>query len=146
MLVAILIGLLVVGCGNNEQTSNTNDGNSAPEKYAKKLTAEEEALRDSVVGTYEIKKHGYTFKYVLLKSGAFEGYRIDGKAVEQTFDSEWEIVDGEIHVWAVSIRQIVYEVNEDGSITYVADIWKDGQDKKRIDLPKDEQATYKKTK
>jgi hypothetical protein len=48
-LISILIGLLVVGCGE-KQSTNTNDGNNTPEKPAKKKadkeTAEAKAAAD----------------------------------------------------------------------------------------------------
>ncbi len=40
VLIPIVIGLLVVGCGK-KQSVNTNDGNSAPEKSAKKKGVKE---------------------------------------------------------------------------------------------------------
>ena len=39
-LIPILIGLLVVGCGE-KQSTNTNDGNNTPEKPAKKNVEKE---------------------------------------------------------------------------------------------------------
>ena len=60
VLIPILIGLLVVGCGKQEQTdtnestptTNTNKVNGTTANPVKVLTAEE----NKVVGTYEIKK------------------------------------------------------------------------------------------
>ena len=119
------------------------ESSNVPARPVKKLTEEEKRL----IGEYERKSiDGVTSKYVLLKNGAFEGYRGDGKAMQQWLDSKWKIVDGEIHVKIVSIREWVWRINEDGSITYIAEIWKDGQNKKRTGVPKDEQATYKKIK
>ena len=40
VLISILIGLLVVGCGE-KQSTNTNDGNNTPEKPAKKNVEKE---------------------------------------------------------------------------------------------------------
>ena len=36
VLIPIVIGLLVVGCGKDKQSTNTNGGNNTPEKSAKK--------------------------------------------------------------------------------------------------------------
>ena len=137
--------MLVGGCGKDKEaqtkTKVTEDNNAT--KPVKELTAEEKKL----IGAYERKsKDGVTSKYVLLKNGAFEGYRGDEKAMQLWLDSKWKIVDGEIHVKIVSIRELVWRVNEDGSITYIAEIWKDGQNKKRTVVPKEEQVTWKKIK
>ena len=134
-----------MGCGKKEAPKPQVKAKAlqTTEKPDKELTEEEKKL----IGEYERKsKDGVTSKYVLLKNGAFEGYRGDGKAMQQWLDSKWKIVDGEIHVKIVNIRELVWRVNEDGSITYIAEIWKDGQNKKRTDVPKDGQATYKKIK
>ena len=54
VLVSILIGLLVVGCGK-KQFTNTNEGNSTPIKTAKKKSAtpltpeEQKALIEKVI-------------------------------------------------------------------------------------------------
>ena len=56
-----------------------------------------------VVGTYEAKKDGNTYKFVLLDNGVFEAY--DGVEKEE---GKWKIVDRGIHV-----------SNEDGE----KDIW-----------------------
>ncbi|MDP7010827.1 MAG: hypothetical protein QF685_05565, partial [Verrucomicrobiota bacterium] len=54
VLIPILIGLLVVGCGK-KQFTNTNEGNSTPIKTAKKKSAtpltpeEQKALREKVI-------------------------------------------------------------------------------------------------
>ena len=54
VLIPIVIGLLVVGCGE-KQFTNTNEGNSTPIKTAKKKSAtpltpeEQKALREKVI-------------------------------------------------------------------------------------------------
>ena len=128
VLIPIVIGLLVVGCGE-KQSTNTNDGNSAPEESAKKLTAEEKALRDSVVGTYELNADGDTHKQVFLKNGT-SGGNFGFGLVE--IDHLWTIVKGEIIEKSDSTGW-VWIKNKDGSVTNIADIDPEG---KRKDLPK----------
>jgi len=41
ILIPILIGLLVVGCGKGNQTANTHEGNNTPEKSSKKEVEKE---------------------------------------------------------------------------------------------------------
>ena len=117
--ITLIIGLLVVGCGKQEQT----------------LTLEEK-----VVGTYEIKKDGITRRAVLLDNGIFEFYK-DGK--KQEGEGKWLIgKEGELHITEQPAYIVVYRINKDGSITVIADILL----RKREDIPKEDQWTYKKIK
>ena len=118
-LLTLIVGLLAVGCMTPEQNQKT--------------------LRDSVVGEYEHKKRGH--KYVFLENGAAEGY-VHGNR-QKAEEYKWSIVGGEIHVKYDSELINVYRINEDKSITYIAEIFKDV---KRTDWLKDEQTTYKKIK
>ena len=93
------------------------------------LTAEEKALRDSVVGEYEYEckeesfdtvletMRVFTYKDVFLENGIREHY-INGKKEEADF--KWSIVDGKIHI---------HRINPDKSITAIAHI----EDGKRRD-------------
>ena len=69
--------MLVSGCAT-----------TPPTKPVKELTAEEKALRDSVVGEYEAKGIGFHIKHVFLKNGIHEiysghvEYNAESKAVE----------------------------------------------------------------
>ena len=150
-LIPILIGLLVVGCGEVENgaykhrpkqtdtnestpTTNTNKVNGTTEKPAKELTAEEK----KVIGTYEMGGEGFTIRAVFLDNGIIESYK-NGKKEEE--EDKWKIVDGELHI--IHERGIaVFRINKDGNITGIADI----EDGKREDFPKENQHTIKKIK
>ena len=117
-LIILIVGILAVGCLTSEQ--------------------KQKALRDSVVGEYEGKGDGNTFKYVYLENGVYEHYNNGKKDAETT----WSIVDGETHVKSSSGFIYVHRINTDKSITYIAKI----VDGKRIDASKHHQSTYKKIK
>ena len=127
--ITLIIGLLVAGCGKQEQTdanestptTNTNKVNGTTEKPVKELTAEEK-----VVGTYEAKIGEATMRMVLNEA-----------------EGKWEVVNGEIHVEVEDGRILVHRINKDGSLTTIARIGKDG---KRRDIPKEDQLTFKKIK
>ena len=141
--------MLVGGCGKGNQTADE----SPKANPVKELTAEEKkALRDSVVGEYELKHPDEDIiKYVLLENGIRELYA-NGKLASDP--NKWSIVDGEIHFKKIIGSQmmgnslslhetyLVWRINTDKSITEVADIF----DGKRTDWPKDEQTTWKKIK
>jgi hypothetical protein len=142
VLIPILIGLLVVGCGKKQAdtnestpTTNTNKVNGTTAKPVKELTLEEK-----IVGTYEIKKDGNTLRIVLLENGIVEAYS-NGKKKEK--EVEWKIVDREIHGVEEDGNITVIRINKDGGITFIENIDKD---RKRKDLPKDQQLTLKKIK
>ena len=143
-LIPILIGMLVVGCGKDNQTANEkpkatpskgDDNNSTKAKPVKELTLEEK-----VVGEYEFKNEiGLVRKDVYLANGNFEDY-LDGEKQEE---GKWKVVDGELHVEGETFVVLVSRINKDGSITDIASIDKDG---KREDIPKEDQHTAKKIK
>ena len=138
--IALIIGLLVVGCGKQEQADS--GGTPAPptptttEKPVKELTAEEK-----VVGEYEFKDDKDTrFRMRVLENGVLES-NIKDKQREEDF--KWSISeDGELHVEVGDGIILVFRINKDGSITAVARIDKDGRD----DKPKEKQRTFKKIK
>ena len=143
--IILIIGLLVVGCGKQEQTdtnestptTNTNKADGATAKPVKELTAEEK----KVVGTYEMEGEGFTIRAVFLDNGIIESYK-NGKKEEE--EDKWKIVDGELHV----IHEggiAVFRINKDKSLTGgIATIDKDG---KRTANPKEDQlVTLKKIK
>ena len=104
-------------------------------KPVKELTAEEK-----VVGEYEFKNEiGLVRKDIYLANGKFEDY-LDGEKQEE---GKWKVVDGELHVEGETFVVLVSRINKDGSITDIAYIPKDG---KRVDLPKEDQDTWKKIK
>ena len=144
VLISILIGLLVVACGKQEQadadestpTTNTNKADGTTVKPVKEPSREEK-----VVGTYEAKhKNGDTYRGVLLDNGITESY-INGKKREA--EAKWTIINRELHIADKDGDIEVYRINKDGSITIIATIDKDGE---RKDLPKDKQETAKKIK
>ena len=127
--ITLIIVLLVVGCGKQEQATT--------EEPVKELTLEEK----KVVGAYEIKEGEGTGREVLLENGVAESY-INGKKLEYIY--KWSISeDGEIHIEDKDGIISVWGINKDKSITWIADIDKDGE---REDFPKEEQVTFKKIK
>ena len=151
--IILIIGLLVVGCGKQEQidtnestpSTNTNkasgprvDPDGDVDLLAKELTAEEK----KVVGTYELelKKFGETQRYVLLDNSTVE-YYLNGKKEEA--EHKWSIVDKEVHIERENRAVSVFSINKDESITGIATIDEDG---KRIEIPKERQYTRKKIK
>jgi hypothetical protein len=144
ILITLIIGLLVMGCGKQEQTdanestptTNTNEVSGTTEKPVKELTKED------VVGTYEAKKDGRTEGVIFLENGVIESYE-NGKKRE--LEAKWTIINGEIHGEVEGGRILVFSINKDKSVTNIAVIDKDGE---REDFPKEEaeQATMKKIK
>lgn len=139
--ITLIIGLLVVGCGKQEQTdanestptTNTNEVSGTTEKPAKELTKED------VVGTYEAKKEGRTAGVIFLENGVIEIYE-NGKKREL---DKWSISkEGEIHVELEDGAIGVYRINKDGSLNYIAAI----VDGKSRGVPKPQQPTYKRIK
>ena len=128
VLITILIGLLVVGCGKGKETKTKTkvvDNNAT--KPAKELTLEEK-----FVGSYE---WGETGKVHFLENGKAELY-IDGK---RTFEWKWKIVGNEVH--AAGDLVAVYRIETNGDLTQIAEI----EGGKRTDFPKG-QMTLKKIK
>ena len=116
-LIILGVGLLTVGCLTPEQK-------------------QQKALRDGVVGEYEYTyKNGDTIKWVLLGNGVSEHY-VNGKKV---LDGKWSIVNKEIHIIIDSRYIQVYRVNNNKSITWIAEI----KDAKRNDTLNIYQYTYK---
>ena len=130
----VIVALLVGGCGKGEESTI----GEPPKEEPAMSTDSIKALRDSVVGEYERKPNGDTYKDVYLENGIFEWYVNGKKQVEY----KWSIVDGEIHVkWNSGVTQ-VYRINTDKSITEIADI----RNGRRTDRPKEDQYTLKKIK
>ena len=142
--ITLMIGLLVVGCGKQEQadtnestpTTNTNEADGTTEKPVKELTLEEK-----VVGTYEVSVGEDTMGMVFLENGIVEGYE-NGKKEEE--EGNWKITaQGEIHLTHPAGENFLLRINEDGSITIVARIDEDG---KREEAPEGKQMHLKKIK
>ena len=162
ILIPILIGLLVVGCGKGNQTANekpkatpvnnstakltkdkTNketpskgdDNNSTTAKPPKELTLEEKVL-----GEYAYKhENGDAFRLVFLRNGVIETYLNGEKWNEQ----KWKISkDSELHVEHKNRFVEIYSINENNSITKISYILF-GELK---DVSEEIQVTYKKIK
>ena len=136
-LITILIGLLVVGCGEEIPTTKARKKELTPKE---KAAIAEKAFRDSFVGTYEPKdEDGNSYKHVFLANGVYEQF-LDGN---KFLDGTWKIVGKEVHIdFGNFLAQKLYKVEPNGDLTYIAKI-KEGI---RTDVPKEEQFTYKKIK
>jgi len=149
-LIILVVGLLAIGCGKTElteeeklgqadadvsiPTTNTNEVDGTTVKPVKELTLEEKR----VIGTYEVKVDGETFRDVYLENGVVEGY-VDDKKDEE--EGKWSISkEGELHFIYENGDIVVFRINKDGSITIITYIDKDGE---REDYPKEDQHTYK---
>ena len=139
--IVLIIGLLVVGCGKQEQadtnestpTTNTNEVDGTTEKPVKELTLEEK-----IVGAYEKKFDEGTMKLVFLGNGTVEKY----KNGEKTDDFEWKIVGKEVHLGDGMPPVSVGKIEPNGDLTAIAEI--DGGGRK--DYSKEDQVTFKKIK
>ena len=141
-LIPILIGLLVVGCGEKEPV-NTDDGKSTKAKPIKELTAEEKKL----IGEYERKSiDGVTYKFVFLENGVVEEYEDGKKGEEHNLLGKplmWGISkNGELYIDTQSSSVWIYSINKDTSITYIAHRMLGV----RKDWAKEEQETFKRIK
>jgi len=164
VLIPILIGLMMAGCGK-KQTTNTNEGNNTPKADPKEVGKETPSKRDDnnsttskpvsdtnatkltpeeqkVVGEYEFKNDGGSGGLILLENGNSEAY-YNGKKVEE--EGKWGISkEGELHVGdRAGIQLLFFRINNDSSITAIARMSKDG---KREEAPKEYQSTFKKIK
>ena len=139
--ITLIIGLLVVGCGKQEQsdtnestpTTNTNQVDVTAEKPVKELTKED------VIGTYEMKVEEVTARMVILKNGIVESYLKDEKMDEGNIS----IMNGEVHIKSKTNEGVsVLRQEPNGDLTWIA-VTVAGE---REDLPKDKQETAKKIK
>ena len=139
--ITLIIGLLVAGCGKQEQTdtnestlsTNTNKVNGTTAKPENELTLEEK-----IVGTYEKKFDEGTMKLVILENGTVEKY----KNGEKTDDFEWKTVGKEVHLGDGMPPVSVGKIEPNGDLTTIAEI--DGGGRK--DSSKEDQMTFKKIK
>ena len=82
--IVLIIGLLVVGCGEVENGAYKHrPKQTTTAKPVKELTAEEK----KVIGTYELelKKFGETHRYVLLDNSTVE-YYLNGRKKKQNIN------------------------------------------------------------
>ena len=143
--ITILILFVAFGCGKDKQPVNTYENKKRvgflshrTEAKPVKEQARELTPEEKVVGTYEGKKDGFTFRVVLLENGIVEFYN-NGEKEED--DGKWKIIDGELHA-NDGISVGVLRKNKDNSITYIARI----KDSKREEVPKEHQVPLKKIK
>ena len=129
-LVLLSTILLLGACA-----TNTHKEKSTSAKPVKELTPEEK----KIVGTYELKNGGDTFRNVFLDNGVLEAFE-NGKKCEEEY--KWTIVGKEVHVEWGNGRVLIYRINSDGSLTDIATII-GGE---RTDRRKEYQFTYKKIK
>ena len=139
--ITLIIGLLVVGCGKQEQTdtnestqtTNTNEVDGAIAKPVKELTKED------VIGTYEMKVEEETARIVILKNGIVESYLKDEKMDEGYI----LIINKEVHIKSKTNEGVsVLRQEPNGDLTWIA-VTVAGE---REDLPKDKQETARKIK
>ena len=137
-LIPVIIGLLIVGCGEEIPTTKARKKELTPKE---KAAIAEKTFRDSFVGTYERKdEDGISYKRVFLANGVYEQYLAGSKFLDGT----WKIVGKEVHIEFLInfLDQKLCKVEPNGDLTDIAKI-KEGI---RTDVPKEEQFTYKKIK
>ena len=127
VLIPILIGLLVLGCGKGGEITI---GEPPKAKPVKELT-----LREKVVGSYEFSP---TSKIVFLDNGVLELYQNN----EIAQSNKWSIVDEEIHILNQDGEVEVVRIEPNGDLTNIAKI-KNGI---RTEESLDEQQTIKRIK
>ena len=160
--ITLIIGLLVVGCGKQEQTdankstptTNTNEVSGTTAKSVKELTPEEQ----KVVGAYEMvntdklfnkKSANNTYTFKLLDDKVYEVYT-NGKKMGE---GKWTIFNGEVHTLIAKKgggdgEHIVYRVNPEGfglkagSLTGIAEY--EFNTDNRTGFPEDNRHTFKK--
>ena len=146
VLIPIVIGLMVLGCGEGNQIDKkspkaTASNNSSAESV-KVLTAEEK----KIFGEFEYKnRDGSIIRYILLENGALEiqvGRDTLNMSGKET-DEKWKMTNGEIHFVDNYNRYIdVFRVNKDKSITDIGYI----SDGERTDYPKNKQRVFQRVK
>ena len=124
ILIPILIGLLVVGCGK-KQSTNTNENSNIPAKTVN------DSLEDKIIGTY--KDLGKDDRLILRKGGIVEFWEGGKKDAEGT----WAIKNGEIYVVHPEKENGYLKLDDEGNLTLVAIEEKS----KRRELPTDDPLT-----
>ena len=102
---------------------------------------------DSVAGEYKLKKKDDIYRWVFLENGVVKGYLNNKKTAEDKWSLLTEIhpikqhsfFGKVIHIGREDGKTEVARINPDSSITFVAQIEKDG---KRKDVTENEQATF----
>jgi len=151
VLISILIGLLVMGCGKTEPLgsgSEYNAGLATDQNTTKAEPAKELSLEEKVVGAYKSDGHkgnvdkagNKLFEYGmdLLNDGTFVHY-MNG---EKTFEGRWEIKGSEIHQILEGGMVAIYRLNPDMSLTNAESLL----DETLLKIPEGIQYTYTKIK
>ena len=156
VLIPILIGLLVVGCGKKESTSTS-------EKVSKTASAIEPTWEtppptepyiakrnlkpEDVIGIYEKQvEEGNIFRIVFLKEGSMEFYSKGEKLDEDSVlgSSKWRIEGSEIRTSNKDgLVEAIYTIENNGDLTRSGLF---GVLNGRINYSKDELDTYNKVK
>ena len=132
VLIPIVIGLLVVGCGKEKQSTNTNEGNNTPEKSTNKKIEKEipskgngnnsstanpvkELTINDVVGRWD----GGALIAIFNEDGTVEALS-DGKTVDT---GTWSIKDGKVHTvntgkFGQRGRVVIYAMNNAGNLQH----------------------------
>jgi Leucine-rich repeat (LRR) protein len=139
--------LVSIGWIDANGKRNINSANSEV-RYTRILTAEEQkvlreeqnVLREKVLGTYELKKGEDIIKAVFLENGIVKGF-LNGKY--QGPDDKWKIVGKEVHDSIENTHTLVWRINNDGSLTAIAEIHNNG---KRLPREKAHHLTLRKIK
>ena len=128
VLIPILIGLLVVGCGKEAppaypDTGDTgydteNPQNETPPTKPTKVAVENKKLKEEIIGAYESGTPYGAFSYVFRSNGMVSYYH-DGNRID---DFKWSIVGNEIHtVIDNKLNQgYIYIKNPDNGLTQIA--------------------------
>ena len=123
VLITILIGLLVVGCGKNREVTPEN-----------------------VIGTYERQvEEGNVFRMVFLKDGNMEFYS-EGKKLDKNSvlgSNKWRMEGSEIRTTNKEGNGYIYTIEKNGDLTEAGLF---GVLVGRLDHSKEDQITFKKIK
>ena len=137
LLIPILIGLLVVGCGK-KQSGNTNESNNTPEKSAKKkaenktpskndgsnstaANPDKELTKENIVGTYQMSLPNGLFTMTLQKDGKSIHDRITNSGEKESDTGKWKIEDGNLFLIGEDMTGIM-KINPDRSLVPIAEI------------------------
>jgi hypothetical protein len=104
--------ICAVGCGTPAE-------NTTKAKPFKEPTAEEK-----VIGTYENRYRGTTYRISLSENGSGHIY---GERLLDGGDCKWEISNGEIIISRKMWDTTVWRINKDDSLTNIANIYEDGE-------------------
>ena len=91
-LIVLIIGFMVVGCGNDRE------------------------LEEKLIGTWEKKENnGKTYRFVFLEDGSWEVY-----VVQKTAGHMWSIKDEEVHMEYSDHSNVDIFIIEDSELKHIA--------------------------